>query len=237
MTAIILAGGKGTRLRPFTVTIPKPLLPLGDYPIIEIVIEQLKTCGVSRVVLALGHMAPFFTAFLGDGSKWGISIEYCFEDTPLGTAAPLRLIEGWDEDAIVMNGDILTTLDFSKLVEIHKTKGALATVALSQRVVKVDYGVVRTNGEGIMSEYIEKPELPYEVSMGVYVLNPGVRSYIPMTGKFDMPDLMLALRDNGHPVACYSSDCYWKDMGRFDDYEQATKDFLADSSKFVQFPT
>lgn len=233
MMAVILAGGKGTRLKPFTMTIPKPLLPLGDMPILEIVIRQLAHAGVSRIVLTLGHMAPFFTTILGDGNRWGIKLEYVFEDEPLGTAAPIRRILSLEDDFIVMNGDLLTTLDYAALLGEHRARGAWGTIALSRRTVPIDYGVVESEPDGRLLRYIEKPSLPYEVSMGINVLSRGAVDFIPPTGRFDMPELMLAMRDAGKPVHCFRTDCYWQDMGRFDDYQRASDDFAADQSRFL----
>ncbi len=233
MMAVILAGGRGTRLRPFTVTIPKPLLPLGDMPILEIVIRQLVAAGCQRIVLTLGHMAPFFTTFIGNGEQWGANIEYCREQEPLGTAAPLRLVEKLDDDFIVMNGDILTTLDYGALFAAHRERKAIATIALSRREVTIDYGVVTPDEAGLLREYLEKPSIPYYVSMGVNVLSRRCLEFIPEGKKFDMPQLMVAMRGAGEAVACYQTDCYWKDIGRFDDYQQASEDFLATTSRFL----
>jgi NDP-sugar pyrophosphorylase family protein len=233
MMAVILAGGKGTRLKPFTMTIPKPLLPLGDMPILEVVIRQLVNAGVSRVVLTLGHMAPFFTTILGDGSRWGIQLEYVFEDEPLGTAAPIRRIPHLEDDFIIMNGDLLTTLDYGELLAHHREHGATGTIALSRRTVPIDYGVVETETSGALRRYIEKPSLPYEVSMGINVLSREAVDFIPPSGRFDMPDLMLAMRDAGRLVRCFRTDCYWQDIGRFDDYQRASDDFARDQARFL----
>jgi NDP-sugar pyrophosphorylase family protein len=233
MMAVILAGGRGTRLRPFTVTIPKPLLPLGDIPILEVVIRQLVKAGCRRIVLTLGHMAPFFMTFIGDGGQWGAKIEYCCEQEPLGTAAPLRLVEKLDDDFIVMNGDILTTLDYNALFRAHRERKAIATIALSQREVTIDYGVVTLDEDGLLREYLEKPSIPYFVSMGVSVLSRRCLEFIPAGKKFDMPQLMSAMRGAGESVACYQTECYWKDIGRFDDYQQASEDFMAATTRFL----
>jgi NDP-mannose synthase len=233
MMAVILAGGKGTRLKPFTMTIPKPLLPLGDVPILEVVLAQLAAANVSRVVLTLGHMSHLFRALLGDGERFGLRLEYCFEDEPLGTAGPIRLIPDLEDDFLVMNGDLLTTLDFHQLIETHRTRQAWGTIALHERSVRIDYGVVKTTGDSCLDEYIEKPTIPYDVSMGINVLSRRCLEYVPAAGKFDMPDLMLAMRRAGKTVACYKSDCYWQDIGRFDDYQQASADFVAEPLRFL----
>lgn len=232
MMAVILSGGKGTRLRPFTISIPKPLLPLGDRPILEIILQQLSGAGVRRVVITLGHMAPLFTAMVGEGAKYGLDIDFCHEDEPLGTAAPLRLIKDLEDDFIVMNGDILTTLDYGALFDQHRKSGATGTIAVHKRTVNIDYGVIETDGKGYLENYIEKPSLPYFVSMGINVLSKRCLDFIPPSGKFDMPELMMAIHKDGRKVACFETDCYWQDIGRFDDYQQASEDFTKDSGSF-----
>lgn len=233
MMAVILAGGKGTRLKPFTMTIPKPLLPLGDLPILQIVIQQLANAGVSRIVLTLGHMAHLFSAWVGDGKRWGVSIEAIQEEEPLGTAGSLRLIGNLEDDFIVMNGDLLTMLDYGALLRFHVNRAAWGTIALSRRTVEIDYGVVRSTADGNLEKYIEKPSIPYSVSMGINVLSRRCLAYIPATGKFDMPDLMMAMRAADKPVLCYETGCYWRDIGRFDDYQQASEDFVQDPARFL----
>jgi len=232
MLGVILAGGKGTRLKPFTMNIPKPLLPLGDTPIVDVVIRQMAAAGIKRIVLALGHMAPLFTAVLGDGSRWGVELEYCLEDEPLGTAGVLRLIQDPTDDLLVMNGDILTTLDYQTLFFTHRRLNCLATIALTRREVQIDYGVVVAE-DGYLQDYKEKPSIRYEVSMGINVLSRRCIELIPAGPKFDMPDLLLAIRRAGKPVACLKTDCYWKDIGLFEDYQKASADFVDDPSKFL----
>jgi NDP-mannose synthase len=233
MMAVILAGGKGTRLKPFTMTIPKPLLPLGDVPILEVVLRQLASGGVDRAVITLGHMAHLFAACIGDGSQFGLHIDYCSEDEPLGTAGPLRLVRDLEDDFLVMNGDLLTTLNFRDLLETHVRHGAWGTIALHRREVKIDYGVVETIADGRLASYIEKPTIPYQVSMGINVLSRRCLDFIPASGPFQMPELMLAMQRAGKPVLCYATDCYWQDIGRFDDYQQASADFVDNPSKFL----
>lgn len=233
MMAVILAGGKGARLKPFTMTIPKPLLPLGDVPILEVVIRQLAAAGITRIVLTLGHMAHLFIATIGDGSRWGVTIEYCVEEEPLGTAGPLLLVNNLEPSFLVMNGDILTTLDYRVLVATHLEREAWGTIAVSQREVRIDYGVVVSNTDGLLRDYSEKPTIPYEVSMGINVLSELCLDFIPRNQKFDMPELMLAMQRAGKPVVCHKTDCYWQDIGRFDDYQRASEDFVNDPSKFL----
>ena len=233
MMAVILAGGKGARLRPYTMVIPKPLLPLGDLPILEVVLQQLSYAGFDRVAITLGHMAHLFNAVIGDGSRWKMHIDYCLEEEPLGTAGPLRLIDKLDENFLVMNGDLLTTLDYRDLFKIHTSRGAWGTIALHRRQVRIDYGVVETDDTGNLKDYIEKPTIPYKVSMGINILNRRCIDFIPAYGKFDMPQLMMAMRQAGGKVICHETDCYWQDIGRFDDYQQASEDFITDTSRFI----
>jgi len=222
MKAVVLAGGKGTRLRPYTVAFPKPLMPVGNMPILEIIIKQLKIHGINEVILAVGHLAELIMTYFGDGSKFGIKIRYSREDEPLGTAGPLSLLrDELDDTFIVMNGDILTTLNYSELIEFHKKNGAIATIALNRRDVYIDFGVVKIDGALNIVDYIEKPTLHYLVSMGVYVFEPKVLDYIPYKKKFDFPDLVKRLIEAGEKVKGFVYDGYWLDIGRPEDYEKA----------------
>ncbi len=233
MQAILLAGGKGTRLRPFTVTIPKPLLPLGDVPIVEVVIRQLAARGIRRIAVSLGHLAHLFSATIGDGSRFGVTIEYHVEEQPLGTAGPLRLIRDVGENVLVMNGDLLTTLDYRELIEAHLRSGAWATIAVRRRDVKIDLGVVVTSGDGRLLDYQEKPVYPFDVSMGIYVISRPCLELIPEEGAFNMPELLLAIKNAGQDVVTFKTDCYWQDIGRLDDYEQACIDFECEPERFL----
>lgn len=226
MKAVILAGGKGTRLKPYTTVFPKPLMPIGDKPILEIVIRQLKSYGFDEIIMAVGHLAELIMTFFNDGSKYGIKIKYIREDKPLGTAGSLALMKDELTEAfLMMNGDVLTTLDFSDLVRYHKRKGAIATIALKRRDVKIDFGVVEFNeGNNNIIGYIEKPIIDYLVSMGVYVFDPRVLEYIRLEECLDFPDLIKNLISNREIVKGYSFDGYWLDIGRPDDYDEANKD-------------
>jgi NDP-sugar pyrophosphorylase family protein len=236
MMAVILAGGKGTRLRPYSISIPKPLMPIGDVPIVEILLHQLAAAGFDRIVISIGHLAHLFSAVLGSGERFGLRLEYVNEDTPLGTAGALRLIDGIADNFLVMNGDVLTTLDFGELFRFHTRKNALATIAVHQRSVAIDYGVVEVSPDGLLSRFVEKPTIPYRVSMGVNVLSCRAVDFVPKAERFDMPQLMEALREAGGPVACYETGCYWMDIGRFDDYQQASADFDAGAERFLPMP-
>jgi NDP-sugar pyrophosphorylase family protein len=218
---VILAGGKGTRLWPYTSVLPKPLLPVGDRPILEIVLGQLAHAGVSRATLAVGHMAHLFPQVLGRTGRRGMRIDYVTEKKPMGTAAPLRNISGLNSTFLVLNGDILTDLDFRALVRFHRQKRAVATIATFRRSVGVDFGVIETNGSGLVDDYFEKPKLQYRVSMGVYVFEPGILKHIPRRGRFDFPDLVLRLLEANLPVASFPFRGRWLDIGRPDDFHAA----------------
>lgn len=234
MQAIILAGGKGTRLKPYTISFPKPLVPIGDYPILEIIIRQLVSFGFDRVTISTGHLAELIEAYFGDGSRWGVKIEYVREYTPLNTAGALKLVEGCEDNFLVMNGDVLTTLDYGRLLELHAKKGVKATIAAKTRESKIDFGVLKLDEEDFLSEYIEKPVYTFSVSMGVYVLSKEVRDLIKDGESIGMPDLLLRLKDSGEKVYCHRSDCYWLDIGRIDDYEKAQEEFEAKKHIFLK---
>jgi NDP-sugar pyrophosphorylase family protein len=223
--AVVLAGGKGARLAPYTKILPKPLMPIGDMPILEILLRQMKQAGVQEVVITVGHLAQLLQAFFQDGSQLGLKIQYSYEDHPLGTAGPLSLIEGLEEPFLVTNGDVLTTLNLQDLVAAHRKSGAAATIAMHDRHVKVDLGVLQLDNSNNVSGYIEKPTYDFNVSMGIYVFEPDVLSYIPHNQYMDFPDLILELLQNGRKVYGFPFDGYWQDLGRPDDYEQAVRDF------------
>lgn len=227
MKAVILAGGKGRRLRPYTTVLPKPLMPLGDMPIIEVVLRQLAACGFDQVTVAVGYLAELMMAYCGDGSKFGLNLSYSREEEPLGTAGPLALIEGLDDTFLVMNGDVLTTLDFRALVQRHCASGAAATIATHQRQQQINYGIIESDEHHQVSAYIEKPTYRYQVSMGIYVLEPAVLDFVPRGQYLDLPDLARQLMTAGRPVMAYPFDGYWLDIGRHDDYEQAVEEFEA----------
>jgi len=233
MLAIILAGGKGTRLKPFTATIPKPLLPVGDVPILEVVIQQLASAGFNRIALTLNHMAHLFIAVIGDGSRWGINIEYYIEDTPLGTAGAIKLVNNIEDNFLVMNGDLLTTIDYRALFNYHVEHNVSGTIATNLRTHYVDFGVLEMSESNNLIGYKEKPSMMYHVSMGINILSKASVNYIPSDKKFDMPDLMMAMKNDGKQVCCYNTDCYWQDIGRVDDFQKAGEDFSSNPEKFL----
>ncbi len=233
MKAIVLAGGKGTRLLPYTRIFPKPLVPIGDMPILEILMRQMKRAGIDEVVLAVGHLSALMRAFFQDGAQLGMHITYSYEETPLGTAGPLALVDGLDETFLVTNGDVLTTLPIADLLAFHRQQGAAATIAMHARQVKIDLGVIEMDGGWRVKDYIEKPAYDYLVSMGLYVFEPRVLRFIPRGQHLDFPDLVKRLLAAGEPVAGFPYTGYWQDLGRPDDYEQALADFEAMRGEFI----
>lgn len=233
MRAIILAGGKGTRLRPYTTVLPKPLMPIGDMPILEVVLRQLKAAGITHVTMAVGYLGELLQAFFGDGRRLGLRIDYSLEEKPLGTVGPLTLINGLSDTFVLMNGDVLTTLDYGELIRFHRDRGAAATIASYVRNVKVDFGVIETDGQGYLSDYIEKPTLDYRVSMGVYVFEPAVLAFLKPREYCDFPDLIKTLVADKRKVASYPFSGYWLDMGRPDDYARAIEEFEGRRGEFL----
>jgi len=234
MRAIILAGGKGQRLRPYTTVLPKPLMPIGDSPILEVVLRQLKAAGITRVTMAVGYLAQLMQAFFANGERLGLTIDYSFEEKPLGTVGPLTLIPDLDgeETFLMMNGDILCTLDYRDLIRHHCASGAAATIATFRRQVKIDFGVIETSPEGLLTGYVEKPSFDYGVSMGVYCFDRRVLRHLEHGEYRDFPDLIKTLIAAGEPVASYPFDGYWLDIGRPDDYATAIEEFAARRGEF-----
>lgn len=221
---VILAGGKGTRLAPYTSVLPKPLLPLGDRAILEVVMHQLARQGFVDITLSVGHLAHLIEAVLGDGAGRSVDITYVREDVPLGTAGSLRLVEGLEDTFLVLNGDLVTTLDYREVVRDHQASGNLLTIATKRRRVKIDYGVIAVEAVGDLHRvvrYDEKPVLDSIVSMGIYVMEPQVLDFIPDSGYFDFPDLVQKLLDAGAPIGAFLYDGLWLDIGRNSDYEEA----------------
>jgi len=233
MRAVVLAGGKGTRLEPYTTILPKPLMPIGEMPILEVLLRQMKRAGINHVVLTVGHLASLLQAYFGNGAQWDLDITYSHEKEPLGTAGPIALVQGLDKTFLVTNGDVLTTLDMKKLIAFHKEKGGIATIAAHRRQVKIDLGVIQWDGDDRVSGYIEKPTTDYTVSMGIYVFEPRILEYIPVGQYLDFPDLILKLIASGEKVSGYVFDGYWMDLGRPDDYIQANQEFISMKTQFL----
>lgn len=237
MRAVILAGGRGTRLAPYTHVIPKPLLPVGETPILEIVLRQLSAAGFDHITLTLGWMAAYFRTFVDQRAdlRQLAKIDFVEEQKPTGTAGSLASVEGLgDGPFLVMNGDLLTTLDYGALVDFHRQRKAELTIALHHKPVPIDLGIVETGADGErVTGYVEKPTLRYTVSMGVYVYSPSVLAEIQPDQYLDFPDLTLRLIDQGRPVFGYPNDAYWLDLGRPEDLEQAQQIFAERRDEFL----
>lgn len=233
MKAVVLAGGKGTRLAPYTRIIPKPMMPIGDKAILEIMLHQMHRAGIDEVILTVGHLAGLMRAYFQDGSHLGIHIQYSIEDHPLGTAGPLGLIDDLDETFMVCNGDVLTTLNMRELIDFHKNNQGMATIASHQRQVHIDLGVIQVNGDHTIVGYQEKPTVDYLVSMGIYIFEPTVMKYIQKGQYLDFPDLIKILITDKKKVVAFPFNGYWEDLGRADDYEQANTDFERMRSQFL----
>lgn len=233
MRAVILAGGKGTRLAPYTTVLPKPLMPIGEMPILEIVIRQLQKNGFGDITLATGYLAELLMAYCGDGSKFNTTIDYSREEQPLGTAGPIALVPNLRETFLVMNGDLLTTIDYRAMLKYHRERDALATIACYQRDVKIDLGVVHVDKDNWISDYIEKPTYHYSVSMGIYLFEPAILNYIPKGQYLDLPELVIKLMRDDKKVNVFNFDGYWLDIGRHDDYERAIEEFAKHRESFL----
>ncbi len=229
--AVILAGGKGSRLGPYTTVLPKPLLPIGDRAILDVVVRQLRSFGFTELVFAVGYLAHLIQAVFGDGTAHGVNISYHHESEPRGTAGPLATIDGLDDTFLLMNGDVLTTLDYEALFHSHRAGGNALTIATHRRVIKTEYGVIRTvgaadeNGIESVTAYEEKPEIPYVVSMGCYVAEPEMLRHIPADKHFDIPDVVRALIAADVPVGSFLFEGFWLDIGRHEDYERAIVEY------------
>jgi NDP-sugar pyrophosphorylase family protein len=220
MRAVILAGGKGTRLRPYTAVLPKPLVPVADRPILELVIRQLARHGFTRIDLSVGHLGGLIKAYLDHVElPDGLELHYSWEDEPLGTAGALRRIEGLDEPFLAMNGDVLTTLDYAQLMRFHEGHEGALTIATHRKNVDIDLGVIESE-DGFVNEYVEKPTMRFDVSMGVYVYDPEVLELIPER-HFDFPDVVRLMLESGRKVAAYSGPGIWFDIGTVGEHERA----------------
>lgn len=225
MKTVILAGGSGTRLRPYTLVLPKPLMPVGEMPVLEILLRWLRRSGVCEVYLATGYLGQLIRSLCGDGSQWGLKIHYCQEKEPLGTVGPLKVLkDGLDETFMVVNGDLITDLDIRSFRKFHKEKGGIMTVGVFNKPVKVDMGVIEgTNG--VVSKFREKPSINFLVSMGVYCMEPEILEHIPAGVAFGFDDLILTLLDKNIQVNKYKHDGFWMDIGRPADFQEAQEQF------------
>lgn len=235
MKALILAGGKGSRLYPYSATLPKPLMPLGEMPVLELLLRQLVAAGISHAILAVNHMRHLIEAFFGDGSRFGLRIDYSFEDQPLGTAGPMgAVLDRLGEDFVLANGDLLTTLDVARMVAAHRAAAADATIGVFEREVKVEFGLIDVDADMHMIGYREKPSQQQLVSMGIYVLHAAsVRPHVRPNEYLDMPQLMVAMMQAGRKVLCHRQDCIWLDIGRPDDFAAAQQMFAQEPERFL----
>ena len=227
MKAVILAGGKGTRLAPYTTVFPKPLVPLGNQPILEIIIRQLVHHGFTDIVLSVGHLAELIQAYFQNGNErvQGTNITYVRERCPLGTVGALALVPDLDDSFLVMNGDVLTSLDYAKLMKSHRENGGLLTIAMHKRQVKIDLGLMEVNERFELQRFVEKPTLTHMVSMGVYIYEPEIVRYIQPGQYLDFPDLVQQLLRDKRKVVGHPSDDYWLDLGSHADYAKAVEEF------------
>ena len=235
MRAIILAGGKGTRLKPYTYSLPKPLMPIGgEMPILEIILKQLKKNGFNHITIAVNYMAKIIKAFFDDGSEWDLKIDYSVEMKPLNTIGPLTLIENLPDNFLVMNGDILTDLDYSKFFEWHINSKNDISVTTFKRESIIDFGVLKYNENQEIFEFIEKPKYFFDVSMGIYALNKKVIDALPKNKSYGFDQLMIDGIKKKYKIKGYPHDSYWLDIGRNDDYQVANKDYIENKKKFIR---
>lgn len=233
MQAIILAGGKGRRLMPYTTVLPKPLMPIGDYSILEVILRQLKHYGFGRVTISTGYLQELIHAYLNSNKSLGLELSYSHEDSPLGTIGPLRLLEKLDDTFLVMNGDILTDINYRELIESHKKKKAVATVATYQRDVNIDFGVLEKDADQKIVAFKEKPTFHFDVSMGVYVFSKKILDYVPDGEPFGFDQLMYTLTGEKAAVYSYPHTGYWLDIGRPDDYARSIEEFERYKDRFL----
>ena len=227
MKSVILAGGKGTRLKPYTTNFPKPLMPVGEKPILEVVINQLKKANITDIIITTGHLEELIRAFFMDGKKYGVKITYSVEDQPLGTAGPLNLLRSQlTETFLLMNGDVLCDVNFLNMIKYHKEQKNAATIALTKRNVNIDFGVVKVTEDKLFSGWQEKPTFEYLVSTGIYIFEPESLESMPNEGFFNLPDFILALHRDKKRISGFLHEGYWLDIGRPDDYEKACNDIV-----------
>ena len=228
-----MAGGRGTRLAPYTTVLPKPLMPLADRPIIDVMLRQLVRSGVREIEIMVGHLGGLIESWIRNEPDYGARIAFTYESEPLGTAGALGKLEGLTGPFLAANGDILTTLPFRELVDDHGRSDAIATMAVKDRAVDVEYGIVHTTGDGVVSRLEEKPTLRYTVSMGVYAFDASIVGYIEPGERIDFPDLLTRVMEDGRSVRAYPFTGYWRDIGNRDDYAAAIDDFAEDAARFL----
>ncbi len=231
--AVVLAGGRGTRLRPYTSILPKPLMPVGDIPILEVIVRQLRHHGFREIILAVGYLSSLIEAYFGNGEKWGVDIRYSHEPKALGTVGPLKLIDNLRPPFILMNGDVLTTLDYSKLFSFHLEENPFITVAAHEKSIQINLGVINKDDSNYISGYTEKPKLDYLASMGVYVFGEQAMDFIEKDEYMDFPDLIQLLVRRQHPVKVYPFNGRWIDIGIREEHEKAIEVFEALKHEFI----
>ncbi len=230
---VILAGGQGSRLRPYTTILPKPLLPVGGIPILEILIRQLKHYGFKNILISTGYLAELIEAYFGDGRRWGVCIRYVRESKPLGTAGALKLVRHTEDDFLVLNGDIFTDMDFAALLKWHQQRKATASISIKERKIQSDFGVIEVGPHHELKAYHEKPPQVSFVSMGINVLNVKARNFIKKDECIGIPDLMLRLKSASQKICCYRVKDQWLDLGRPQDLERAQEIFEHHKKKFL----
>ena len=226
MKTVILAGGRGTRLQPYTLVVPKPLVPVGGMPVIELIIKRLRKFGIDDFIVTTGYLGDLIKAVCGDGSRWGVHIEYSDEYEPLGTIGPLNLIKDQlNETFIVVNGDTITDIDIHELMKFHRASNAIATIAATRRTMQIELGVLEADEAGSLTDFQEKPSHDYFASMGLYVFEPEIMEYIPERGSFGFDDLMYAFQASEASVYVYHHPGYWLDIGIMSDLERAQEEY------------
>lgn len=230
-TAVVLAGGMGTRLRPYTVALPKPLMPVGEYPILEVIVRQLRSHHFERIALAVNHQAELLRAYFGNGERWGLKIDYSLERTALSTMGPLKLVPDLPDHFLVMNGDVLSDLDYGAFLEAHVAQDRLFSISASVRQQHIDYGVLHASGDGRLTAFEEKPSTSYLVSMGIYGVSRRVLEWIPEGQPYGFDHLMLRMLEQQRNVAVVPHEGYWLDIGRPDDYQRAVDEWPALSKR------
>ena len=233
MQVVILAGGRGTRLKPYTMVIPKPLVPVGDFPILDIIIRQLKHYKINEIIISTGHLAELLEAYFKEGERWRVKIRYVREDKALGTAGAIKNISGLEDNFIVMNGDILTDLNYRNLYNFHLKHKAIATIATIKREIFTDFGVLKINRDFKLISYTEKPKRFDYVSIGINVLNKRCKRYISKGESIGIPELVHRMQSKNENIYCYKSDSYWLDIGRIEDFQKAQEEFGKSKKKFL----
>jgi NDP-sugar pyrophosphorylase family protein len=231
--AVIMAGGQGTRLAPYTTVLPKPLMPLADRPIIDVLLRQLVRAGVEEIHISVGHLGSLIESWIRNEPDYGVPVHFVYESTPLGTAGSLRRVPGLDAPFLALNGDVLTTLDLAVLAACRAERGAVAAMAVKERTVPVEYGVVHADAGGSVTRLEEKPTLRYTVSMGVYAFDPRILEHMGPDERIDFPDVLTRAIEAGETVTTYAFDGYWRDIGNHDDYEAAITEFADDPARFI----